>query len=200
MDRFDTLIDGSLNSQNTKSSASPQHSENSFSFLPGVLSDRDSAYSSATWNDDDHTVYFNDRTTGHRPIGYYRIDANSSNKITVCDVFHGGTIGIIDLSYKDGLIFLSRNAVYERWKEKEKFVRKRGLKAKSPIPPISPFGEISNHSNSGYIYDTITGKQIAIYTGNKIGAAAAFICLSSELHTDSKYSKFLSEWAGFESF
>ena len=157
--------------QNTKSGF--------FQFSSGVLPEMDARYAKATC--EDGIVYYN-FSGKQTPIGYYEKSKEATRTDIFCE-FDRSEIGYVD---EHGYIYLSRMGLYRR------FVS-QGTCNTFPNPSLLEVGRMYG-STSGSLDEANTHINLGSFSGDRAGAAAAFVCLVYECHTYYKYRKFFDRW------
>lgn len=150
-----------------------------FQFSAGVLPESDDRYIKATF--EDGVVYYN--FSGKlTPIGYYEKAEGTTRTEIFCE-FDRSEIGYVD---EDGYIYLSRMGLYRRFTS-------QGTCNTFPNPGILEVGRMYG-ATSGFLDEASTHINLGSFSGDRAGAAAAFVCLVYECHTYYKYRKFFDRW------
>lgn len=150
-----------------------------FQIAEGILPESDARYSKATF--EDGVVYYN-FSGKPTPIGYYEKAEGTSRTDIFCE-FDRSEIGYVD---EDGYIYLSRMGLYRRFSS-------QGTCNTFPTPSILEVGRMYGVS-SGSLDEASTHVNLGSFSGDRAGAAAAFVCLVYECHTYYKYRKFYDRW------
>lgn len=150
-----------------------------FQISPGVLPEMDDRYRMATF---ENGVVYYIFATKPTPIGYYEKAEGTTRTDIFCE-FDRSEIGYID---EDGYIYLSRMGLYRRF-------TKQGTCNTYPNPSILEVGRMYGTS-SGTLDEAGTHINLGSFSGDRAGAAAAFVCLVYECHTYYKYRKFFDRW------
>ncbi len=100
-------------------------------------------------------------------------------------------------------ITLSRESIYENLKSVkydniEVLGEEYKMVPRMPAPLYDVIARIEDFGGSGEIIDTVTGDVIGKYVGDKYGAATAFIAVTDELHSKTKYAKWMVDWEKFD--
>ena len=158
----------------------PPPMENVLRFAPGVLTGMDANYSTILF--ENGTVYYDyARNIGKDAIGYYQPSESNPNSF---EVFHNGTlIGTVD---RCGILRLSRIGQYSYKRNILPDEFKSTVKWPDPLTYSLEF----RGDRYGEIFELDTREVVCTFNGDPVGAAAAFICGSFELHIYSKYAKF----------
>jgi len=124
---------------------------------------------------------------GKKIIAYYSETKNTPGLIVVCDGKNRREIGLIDTT--QGLVYLSRYSEAAR----------RGLNGNDPQvcpDPRKLFAKLPPQlfPTSGSLLDARTGTVLGTYDGDMIGAAAAFIALTSTFHTNTEFANYQVDW------
>ncbi len=149
----------------------PPPMENVLKFAPGVLTG-DAAFS--TFQFEKGVVYCNFSSSGKTAIGYYQPHESNPDRFDVLSVQDRMLIGEVD---RCRILSLSRQGQYQR-----------GKRTKFPNTltySLEFFGD-----RYGEIFEIDTREVVCTFSGDPIGAAAAFICASFEVHSYTKYSEF----------
>lgn len=146
-----------------------------FEFAPDILPDADRRYKKAKAADG--TVYHR-FSHGEKPIGYYEI---RDGRVRIYRVFDKGLIG-----YTQGSeIYLTREALYQ---QECRLRSQYGNTAPTPTP--CPMVLNLAELRDGVIKDNLNYDILGNFTGDALAAAAAFVCLIYECHTDYQYRLF----------
>ena len=164
----------SLSEQTNKTAADA--SMGFFQFNAGVLTGTGNHYSKASF--EDGVVYY-DFPGGKAPIGYYEADGDSTR--ILCE-FDREEIGRLDA---DGCTRLTRAGLYHRFS--------KTYYTKFPNPLNCEVGRFYGEK-LGFLDEAETHIQLGTFSGDKAGAAAAFICLIYECHSENKYRRFYDRW------
>lgn len=146
--------------------------ENVLKFVPGMLTSADANYS--TFQFENGAVYCKFGSAGKTPIGYYQPNESNPDSFDVLSVQDRMLIGNVD---RCGILSLSRMGQYMQ--------RKR-----TKFPDPSMYTLEFRGDRHGEIFEFDTREVTCTFSGDPIGAAAAFICASFEVHTYTKHSKF----------
>ncbi len=188
------LADDADNTKSPVKPSAPQSKTGYFEYNTLMLTGGDAEFSKCTYRDG--TVYYDyGYKIGVHPIGYYqKEDGENPNEYVVLSL-SDKEIGVVN----DDIISFSRLGMYNSWKEYEEKKRqdhseeaKRDFISRYyPDPSVKIVAE----TGTGIIKDWKTGALIATYTGDSIGAAAAFVALSYEVHSQTRYHQFWAEYA-----
>ena len=165
-----------------------------FIFDDGVLQDDDKQWSVACYRNPtkyrDGIVYVHPSKWSFRRIviARYRYDDIYSLRSVVEDAKTRKQIGAVIPSFYQ-FIYLSR--------KNEAFLRQKAdkhLSSKECPEPSKIVAAFSQESGSGKIVDAETDRVLGYYDRGGIGAAAAFIALTSTFHTNTEYANYQVDW------
>ena len=124
---------------------------------------------------------------GKKIIAFYLVSKNTPDLYVVYDKKNRKEIGMIDT--KQRLVYLSRYSE----------AAQRGLDGNDPQACPDPrklFAKLPPQlfPTSGSLLDARTDTVLGTYDGDMIGAAAAFIALTSTFHTNTEYANYQVDW------
>lgn len=167
--------------QKPQSSVVPLQPSGSFEFAFNVLPEQDARYNKARASNG--VVYYR-FSSGESPIGHYELTDGG----TRVNIYRTSDKGLIGYAIGDE-IYISRKAQYDR-ECKVRDEHGYSYYIKVPIPMELNLAEIRN----GAIKDNRSYEYLGYYQGDKYAAAAVFVSLIYECHSEYEYHPFFMNW------